>query len=153
MQLNLFQSSNTYKLDFLNSITICNPFYIKLKVKSSIFSHSIRKSQEHKERSSVSALSQDVSPNIVNALQKERFAEFSVNAKIAKILVPLSILIRPMFKKDVSAPSRSVKKIIANAFRKVSLVQKNVVAQIAKITNREYLYFFLILPIKLYTKQ
>lgn len=78
--------------------------------------------------------------------------EFSVNAKIAKILVPLSILIRPMFKKDVNAPSRSVKKIIANAFRKVSLVQKNVVAQIAKITNREYLYFFLILPIKLYTK-
>lgn len=78
--------------------------------------------------------------------------EFSVNVKIVKILDPSSIPTRLMLKKDVSAPSQSVKKIIANAFRKVSHAQKNVVAPIAKITNREYLYFFLILPIKLYTK-
>lgn len=77
----------------------------------------------------------------MNASPKERFVEFSANAKIAKILVPLSIPIRPMLKKGVSAPNQSAKRIIANASRRVSLAQINVAAQIAKITNREYLYF------------
>ena len=128
MQLNLFQNSNTYKLDFLNSITICKPLYIQLRVKSSIYFPCIQKSQEPRERLNASAQSLDASLNIANALQKEGFVEFSANVKIVKILARSSIPKRRMLKKAVSVPSQSAKRIIANAIRRVSHAPRNVVA-------------------------
>lgn len=103
-----FQNSQTYKLDFLNSITYCTYLNIKHKGKYTISCHFIPISPNLSAKFAANAPNRDANQNTASASQKGRHVELTVNAKIVKILNQFSIIRSRMCKRGASVPNPSV---------------------------------------------
>lgn len=140
----VFQNSQTYKLDFLNSITFCTFPFIQLKVRYTTCSPWTAKRQKCSVRSNVNALNRDVSQSIASVSPRVVYAGLIVSVWTARISIRFSIIKKCMLRGAVNAPNLSAKKIIVNAFKKEKPAPRNAAASIVKILRHDSPVFHIV---------
>lgn len=129
-----FASSQSYKLDYLNSITLGIQSLTQIKANFTISWLLIHKNTKMGRKSNVSALNRGASPSIVSVLVEDQYVELTVSASIVTIWSLSSTIVLSLMRiKDVSVQSHTVWRTTASVFRGENFVGRNAIVPIVKI--------------------